>query len=63
MILLIDNDDSFVHGARTSTLPSGADGVDGAEGAMRAAAASDAPVLSWGPQDDRFVPPPVELVL
>ena len=35
---------------------------DGAESAQRAAEASSAPVLPWGPPDRSFVPPPVELV-
>jgi anthranilate synthase/aminodeoxychorismate synthase-like glutamine amidotransferase len=48
-------------GHRTD-LPTGADGVDGTESALRAAEASAAPVLPWGPPDDSFVPPPVELV-
>jgi anthranilate synthase/aminodeoxychorismate synthase-like glutamine amidotransferase len=43
-------------------LPTGADGVDGEESALRAAEASNAPVRPWGPPDDAFVPPPVELV-
>lgn len=48
--------------ARRADLPTGADGVDGSESALRAAEASAAPVLPWGPQDEAFVPPPVELV-
>lgn len=48
--------------ARRAGLPAGADGVDGEQGALRAAEASNAPVLPWGPQDHAFVPPPVELV-
>jgi anthranilate synthase/aminodeoxychorismate synthase-like glutamine amidotransferase len=47
---------------RREGLPSGADGVDGDESALRAAGASNAPALPWGPPDDTFVPPPVELV-
>lgn len=56
--------DWFLRGTREprAGLPSGADGVDGAESALRAAAASDPPVLPWGPPDRGFVPPPVELV-
>ena len=46
---------------RRADLPTGADGVD-AESALRAPEASAARVLPWGPQDDAFVPPPVELV-
>jgi anthranilate synthase/aminodeoxychorismate synthase-like glutamine amidotransferase len=48
--------------ARRADLPTGADGIDGSESALRAAEASAAPVLPWGPQDETFVPPPVELV-
>jgi anthranilate synthase/aminodeoxychorismate synthase-like glutamine amidotransferase len=48
--------------ARRAGLPSGADGVDGSESALRAAEASAPLVLPWGPQDETFVPPPVELV-
>jgi len=48
--------------ARRGDLPIGADGVDGTESALRAAEASAAPVLPWGPPDETFVPPPVELV-
>ena len=45
--------------ARRPGLPTGA---DGAESAQRAAEASTAPVMPWGPPDRSFVPPPVELV-
>jgi anthranilate synthase/aminodeoxychorismate synthase-like glutamine amidotransferase len=48
--------------ARRADLPTGADGVDGSESALRAAEASASPVLPWGPQDETFVPPPVDLV-
>jgi len=56
--------DWFLHNdrARHAGLPTGADGVDGTESALRAAEASAAPVLPWGPPDAGFVPPPVELV-
>lgn len=50
------------NGRAVGELPTGADGVDGTESAHRAAEASAPPVQPWGPPDDAFVPPPVELV-
>jgi anthranilate synthase/aminodeoxychorismate synthase-like glutamine amidotransferase len=49
-------------GRAVRELPTGADGVDGIESAHRATEASATPVLPWGPPDDAFIPPPVELV-